>query len=926
MRNIARLLAAALLTLIAGPAFAQNLPANTVTGRLGIPVGGGPAQSIPFAQLKSVVFPALTVVSPIEFGAVPNVFTPAAAATNQIAFTQALAASNYIACKPGDAYFTQAITIPINTLLFQNCQLDAGGTYGSGTAVLSVTGNDGLVIDNVLVSINIPVYPTVNGIAVINSNNITLNRVAPSGAFAVYVVGASDNVRITNSRFLGSSYGRAIWATSNGGGSSTVTVTSASPGVFTKTAHGLSVGQTVILYTSGALYTPLSEGQLYFVAATPTPDTFTLALTRGGAAINTSGSQSGTHYFTANGPTNLTIDGNYLTKNYATATLGSTGFITTGVYKPLIVNNIVDGVRQWGAACTLGSNCTIANNTVNGSEAECVTSSSAFGAVIANNICMFDETHADTGISISSSDGPPNKSVSITGNVLDRPRNGAMLIGGGAQGSTVSGNTINSPNLSGGTINAGIALDGFATTGNFIGKNSFGGDLSHITHQVKEAAFTGGGTPSGNYITQQIGAPGTTGYILNVATTEAAVRAVDSPSSSDTMNGYQFGSSRFALRDLTSSSVDLFDYTSTLVASLGNGSTDPEFRVGQSSFAIYTRGFGSIMARIDNQGWGWANVAMGTNPVAGTSRVIVDSTTKALVSKDDAGIVHTTVIADAGATNNFLTGITAAGAITKAQPSAANLSNGTTGTVGSAVVLQTSPTLTTPVLGAASATTIAMNVNSSAVAGPSIGNGSNTLLLVGGTSGFQWNNQTNGAALFTMTNAGAVAFSTYGVGNHISDASGNITSVRGQLYGVSSNTAATAGNIGELITSTLATGSAVSLVTGTAKTITSVSLTAGEWDVSGTANYVTGATTTVQSLWCSISSTNNTLDATLGTYANQMYTTAGSVLSDTNDPAVVCPTVRKSLSTTTTIFLIALSGFGTSTNTAAGFIRATRVH
>ena len=41
------------------------------------------------------------------------------------------------------------------------------------------------------------------------------------------------------------------------------------------------------------------------------------------------------------------------------------------------------------------------------------------------------------------------------------------------------------------------------------------------------------------------------------------------------------------------------------------------------------------------------------------------------------------------------------------------------------------------------------------VAGPSIGNGSNTLLLVAGTSGLQLNNQNNTVVLFSLSNAGA---------------------------------------------------------------------------------------------------------------------------------------------------------------------------
>lgn len=78
----------------------------------------------------------------------------------------------------------------------------------------------------------------------------------------------------------------------------TFTVTIASPGVFTSTAHGLSAGDTVVLETDGALPTGLSVDTQYYVISTGlTSDNFRLAATSGGSAINTSGSQSGTHCF-----------------------------------------------------------------------------------------------------------------------------------------------------------------------------------------------------------------------------------------------------------------------------------------------------------------------------------------------------------------------------------------------------------------------------------------------------------------------------------------------------------------------------------------------------------------------------------------------------------------------------------------------------
>lgn len=78
--------------------------------------------------------------------------------------------------------------------------------------------------------------------------------------------------------------------------SATITVTIASPGVVTWTNHGLVAGSTVKFSTTGALPTGITAGTTYYVIATGLADSsFRIAATNGGAAINTTGSQSGVH-------------------------------------------------------------------------------------------------------------------------------------------------------------------------------------------------------------------------------------------------------------------------------------------------------------------------------------------------------------------------------------------------------------------------------------------------------------------------------------------------------------------------------------------------------------------------------------------------------------------------------------------------------
>ena len=62
-------------------------------------------------------------------------------------------------------------------------------------------------------------------------------------------------------------------------------------------------------------------------------------------------------------------------------------------------------------------------------------------------------------------------------------------------------------------------------------------------------------------------------------------------------------------------------------------------------------------------------------PAAGKGRVYVDSTSKALAVKNDAGTVSHTVQTKASAANNFLTAIADDGTVSAAQPSCSNLSD-----------------------------------------------------------------------------------------------------------------------------------------------------------------------------------------------------------------------------------------------------------
>ena len=77
--------------------------------------------------------------------------------------------------------------------------------------------------------------------------------------------------------------------------SATVTMAVASPGTVTWTGHGLLVEAPIRFTTTGAMLTGLTAGTTYYVKTVVNANTINISATPGGAAINFTGTQSGTH-------------------------------------------------------------------------------------------------------------------------------------------------------------------------------------------------------------------------------------------------------------------------------------------------------------------------------------------------------------------------------------------------------------------------------------------------------------------------------------------------------------------------------------------------------------------------------------------------------------------------------------------------------
>jgi hypothetical protein len=148
------------------------------------------------------------------------------------------------------------------------------------------------------------------------------------------------------------------------------------------------------------------------------------------------------------------------------------------------------------------------------------------------------------------------------------------------------------------------------------------------------------------------------------------------------------------------------------------------------------------------------------------------------------------------------------------------------------------------------------------------------------------------------------------------------------IPGTNTNDSAAAGDVGEVITANLGSGSAASLSTGSGKSLCSISLTPGQWDITGLVQFIVASTTSVTSFVSSLSKTNNTVGG-----ATAVPTAAGEVQVENDRPLVASgsteialniPSIVAKVATTATYYLVAQAVFTVSTMTAFGSITAVR--
>ena len=196
------------------------------------------------------------------------------------------------------------------------------------------------------------------------------------------------------------------------------------------------------------------------------------------------------------------------------------------------------------------------------------------------------------------------------------------------------------------------------------------------------------------------------------------------------------------------------------------------------------------------------------------------------------------------------------------------------------------------------------------------------------------NASTTAGVVTTADTSGVLNIQTAGTTAIAIDASQAVTlagaitpSQTAGIVGTTTNNNANAGSVGEVISSSVAVGSAVSLTNAagafTGKTITSISLTAGDWDVFGIVGINMAATTNFTASAGGINTVTDTLNSLYEEETRFTYGAGGFVPN--NVFSFAFPTTRVSIASTTTYYLIGYASFSISTATAFGRITARRM-
>ena len=130
-------------------------------------------------------------------------------------------------------------------------------------------------------------------------------------------------------------------------------------------------------------------------------------------------------------------------------------------------------------------------------------------------------------------------------------------------------------------------------------------------------------------------------------------------------------------------------------------------------------------------------------------------------------------------------------------------------------------------------------------------------------------------------------------------------------------------SIGNYLSSSVVSGSAVALTSTTAANVTSITLTEGEWDVSGSVGFIPAASTSITALAGGSSATTATISVTGDAFVEGSVAVVPGAVGQVS----TIPTTRYAVpaGTTQIVYLVARATFTVSTLGGFGKIQARRV-
>ncbi len=636
-----------------------------------------------------------------------------------------------------------------------------------------------------------------------------------------------------------------------------VTISIASPGVVSWTAHGLIAGNPVTFATTGALPTGLTAGTLYYVSsASLTSNSFVVADTSahgiaGTNSINTSGSQSGIQSVTAQ-----IYSGDYMHVEHVQCYLFDTAFYQQGYGNGSQVDVDYEKCNHgFVHGNATGNGMVIDGITASFCATDCISIAGGLGWEF-----FLRDMNSDAG-------GSCNQIVQSGGS--------AIYHGGNFEGMSSTGPMAKVTNGSPAAFRGCHFIKGGGLDTSPITSDS-GSNLS-----VDKSCSWGGTTSiaalTGNALVTGDGASLTATYggetFVIGAIPHVLDNAVDAASSA--LNG------KFvAMVPRTGASHS--DVSGTLYYYTSDGASSPTYkRIDMSPPSLYALAGTWTNSQTMTLGHSWT---IGAAPTGGGIRMAGHTGGSNYdLSFDWERYVPGDWSLNIGAISN--------GTPTKNIIFVDGAGNKTT--IGHNTNTQPSGAKTLNVEGTLSVTG-AVNFGTTNQGDVLYDNGTNFVRLTPGTSG-----------QFLKTN-GAAANPAW-------------ASATSAIVGTATNDSATAGNLGEFVSSLVASGAPVALTTATAANVASISLTAGDWDVSGNINFAaTAATTTATEGGISSAS------ATLPSDGTEVYSGVIGTLASGTD-GVTLPRKRFSLSGTTTVYLVGQSTFSAGTVGAFGGITARRV-